>query len=574
MNPQPFSASEREGILELWLDTPGSEVNVFTEQAALQLERLLAGVDPSEQRAVVFRTRKPGSFINGASLMLANSVQRPEDLPRMTAPIHNAYRAVRALGVPTIAAIQGNCYGCGLEFTLHARYRVAERSFETHFYMTEIADYLLVPTFGSTQNLPRLVGLGAATDLLLWGERWSADQAWANGLVDACFEPAQFETRLATFVAQVTEASTPFDLSETAGNDDDEVRIRTRERIQRLPPLYRELYSDCFDLLERAALAEPNDAAYALEAAACGRSIVRPIAKAAVSFFFIRQLAKARSCGSKPDAAPQRVAIEGMPELERLLSARRVRDIEIVPPDPSSNDVLHLVPPGGRIDGRRSIVVALRPILGPVELGSGVMAYAPLLAQGIEIVEIAAPRVCAEQSRAVALLSRAGFHVIASTVDSKLVLDALLQSYFGPLEAFIARRGNAADVGRTLREFGFVREPRQLAAALPARRHELLNGASEGGVFRQELLDALLVELLDFALRSLDERTLSHATLVDLAARELIDFPLGLTSLCRYLDTTRTREVLARAATFRDLVSDAALERTTRYSEGSRSFYR
>ena len=65
--------------------------------------------------------------------------------------------------------MQGNCYGCGVELALRCDHRVAADSADTHFYMTEINDYLFVPIFEATMRLPLLLGLENATRLLREG---------------------------------------------------------------------------------------------------------------------------------------------------------------------------------------------------------------------------------------------------------------------------------------------------------------------------------------------------------------------------------------------------------------------
>src|SRR5256885_16657796 len=65
------TGSLRGGILYLTLDTRGSSVNDFTPAGALELEReLQAGLDAGA-RAAVLRSAQPGSFVNGAGLLLA-----------------------------------------------------------------------------------------------------------------------------------------------------------------------------------------------------------------------------------------------------------------------------------------------------------------------------------------------------------------------------------------------------------------------------------------------------------------------------------------------------------------------
>ena len=64
---------------------------------------------------------------------------------RVTAPVREAYRALRACPVPDDRRDRGNCYGCGVELSLQCRYRLACDDRDTRFYMTELADYLMIP---------------------------------------------------------------------------------------------------------------------------------------------------------------------------------------------------------------------------------------------------------------------------------------------------------------------------------------------------------------------------------------------------------------------------------------------
>lgn len=80
-----------------------------------------------------------------------------------------------------VAALHGTVYGGGLLVALACDWRVAEAG--TRFAMPEVGLGLL-PTFGGTQLLPRLVGVEAALRLIVDGEVWTAEQALEQGLVD------------------------------------------------------------------------------------------------------------------------------------------------------------------------------------------------------------------------------------------------------------------------------------------------------------------------------------------------------------------------------------------------------
>src|SRR5438552_3828746 len=179
----------RGGVLYLTLDTRGSSVNVFTPAVALELERELEAGLAAGARAVVLQSAKPGSFVNGVGLLLAASSHAQGAAMERAHILRRCYERLAAAPVPTIAAIEGNCYGCGLELALACDYRIARDSYDTHFYMPELRDYAFVPLFGATQRLPRLLGLRRAMEVLL-GERLDARRAARIGLIDR-LAPAQ-----------------------------------------------------------------------------------------------------------------------------------------------------------------------------------------------------------------------------------------------------------------------------------------------------------------------------------------------------------------------------------------------
>src|SRR5437868_10179425 len=163
----------RGGVLSLTLGTRGSSVNVFTPAVALELERELQAGLAAGARAVVLQSAKPGSFVNRVGLLLAASSHAQGAAMERAHALQRCYETLAAAPVPTIAAVEGNCYGCGLELALTCDYRVARDSYDTHFYMPELRDYAFIPLFGGTQRLPLLLGLRAGMQVLL-GERLDA----------------------------------------------------------------------------------------------------------------------------------------------------------------------------------------------------------------------------------------------------------------------------------------------------------------------------------------------------------------------------------------------------------------
>jgi enoyl-CoA hydratase/carnithine racemase len=601
-----LSTSLREGVLYVTLDTPACSVNIFTHAAALELLSILENLDPAA-RALVFRSAKPHSFVNGASLMLASAVSKPEDLPRLTAPIRRAYDALGALPIPTLAAVRGSCYGCGVELTLRCRFRVAGDSHDAQFYMTEVADYLLVPTFGSTQYLPHVLGLEAATDFLLWGERWSGSEALSRGLVSGCLPDSEFDfavERIATDLARRGESPLLRSSVPRAATDVRALGARTRERIRHLPPAYRGVYETCYSLMEQAALKRTLDAAgFQDEVMASGRSIMAPISKASVAFFFVRQLNEQVVTRGTEDQSTFRVACDTSAEpvrfLRQQLESRKIRGVsfaEFAGARADSATCSIMAYPQARAD-RTCFAFSADLELDEPESSAEVILYAPTWRRGTPFVEIASSTPSDKTATAFRLFAKAGVAAVVTQPRTGFVTNDLLCAFLRPQVAFVKSGGSPGELAATLSQLGFTRlpgdwlpgwdlsklarllhgggsSPESIGAiqaalgALPCAR------AADGAAPSGPVESAILVSLLSFARRALADGCAKHPSVLDVVAREVIDFPIGSTSLCRYLTVERARQLGERETEVAALVSDDELDALKDFIGQRRDFYR
>jgi enoyl-CoA hydratase len=94
--------------------------------------------------------------------------------------VQAVFTRLETLGVPVIAAVNGFALGGGCELALACTLRIAADT--ATFGQPEI-NLGLIPGYGGTQRLPRLIGRGWALELLLTGNRMSADEALRIGLV-------------------------------------------------------------------------------------------------------------------------------------------------------------------------------------------------------------------------------------------------------------------------------------------------------------------------------------------------------------------------------------------------------
>jgi enoyl-CoA hydratase len=96
--------------------------------------------------------------------------------------------AIGTLGKPVIAAVNGFALGGGCEVTLACTLRVASKN--AKFGQPEV-NLGIIPGYGGSQRLPRLVGKGRALEILLTGDMVSADEAYRIGLVNRVVEPLE-----------------------------------------------------------------------------------------------------------------------------------------------------------------------------------------------------------------------------------------------------------------------------------------------------------------------------------------------------------------------------------------------
>jgi 3-hydroxyacyl-CoA dehydrogenase / enoyl-CoA hydratase / 3-hydroxybutyryl-CoA epimerase len=171
------------GIAHLVMDDPKRRINVLDEPAIVDLEQALTTLERAgDVRGVVVRSGKPGSFVAGADVHAIATIterQRVRDIVRRA---HTVFERLARLPVPTVAAIDGVCLGGGTELALACDSRVCSEEPSTQIGLPEVLLGIL-PGFGGSTRLPRLIGLSNALDLILTGRALDARRAQRLGLV-------------------------------------------------------------------------------------------------------------------------------------------------------------------------------------------------------------------------------------------------------------------------------------------------------------------------------------------------------------------------------------------------------
>ena len=179
-----FHLQERDdGIAVLTFDLPEKKVNTLGRDVLTELGSIVhALTGRTDLRGLLFRSGKPGQFIAGADLgelaMLA--VASKEQAALAINLGMRLFGGVSDLPFPTVALIDGNSMGGGTELALAMDERLVSKEAHTKIALPEVK-IGLIPAWGGTQRLSRLVGLGAALEMITAGEPISAEKAVANG---------------------------------------------------------------------------------------------------------------------------------------------------------------------------------------------------------------------------------------------------------------------------------------------------------------------------------------------------------------------------------------------------------
>ncbi|MXV96669.1 MAG: fatty acid oxidation complex subunit alpha FadJ [Gemmatimonadetes bacterium] len=213
--PEPATGSSSEGLLfEIdpggiglaTFDDPARGQNVLTLEVMRTLEDVVteaeAAAADGSLRAVLFRSAKPGSFIAGADVNAIAAVDDPAEGTEAARQGQTLFGRIAALPVPTVAAIRGICLGGGTELALSCDYRVADDGDRTRIGLPEVLLGIL-PAWGGTTRLPRLVGLSAALDLMLTGKPARVSKARRIGLIDRVLPREQFEEQCLALVRRL-----------------------------------------------------------------------------------------------------------------------------------------------------------------------------------------------------------------------------------------------------------------------------------------------------------------------------------------------------------------------------------
>lgn len=203
LEKEPVLYHGEKGIARIILNRPEA-LNAMNKDVLQQLASLLDKARGDDAvKAVIITGTGEKAFSAGADIKFLNqaSLLEVRELAHIAVSVNNK---IETLGKVVVAALNGYALGGGLELAEACMLRVAVRHARLGHPEVRIG---AIAGFGGTTRLPRLIGKGRATELLLTGRLVTADEALQIGLVHRVVEPANLLSETESLVREILSQS-------------------------------------------------------------------------------------------------------------------------------------------------------------------------------------------------------------------------------------------------------------------------------------------------------------------------------------------------------------------------------
>jgi len=178
-------------------------LNTLSPQVFDELERSLIELDRhADVRCVVITGAGDRAFSAGADLTSFSDISKAFKVWQFSRRAEEVFSRLANFPKPTIAAINGHCFGGGLELAIACDFRIAAK--RAKLGQTEV-NIGLVPGAGGSQRLVRILGQPKAKELIFLGSRLSAQEAAAIGLVTKTVENEAFDSEVRSFAEKLAK---------------------------------------------------------------------------------------------------------------------------------------------------------------------------------------------------------------------------------------------------------------------------------------------------------------------------------------------------------------------------------
>jgi enoyl-CoA hydratase/carnithine racemase len=206
LSPKSFLYDVEDGVATITLNRP-KRINALTFEVYAELrDTFVALRDEKDVRAVVLRGEGPRGFCSGGDVediigaLFSYDMGGLLDFTRMTG---NLVHAIRTTRPPVIAALHNVVCGAGAVISLACDVRIAAPDARIAFLFPKVG--LSGADMGAAYLLPRIIGLGRATELLLTGEFVDAERAERIGLINRIVPGEELRSEAHAFAKSIAD---------------------------------------------------------------------------------------------------------------------------------------------------------------------------------------------------------------------------------------------------------------------------------------------------------------------------------------------------------------------------------
>lgn len=194
---------DKDGIANLLFDLPNEKINKFSPEVLKEFEQAIDEAAKNDKiKLMTISSGKKDVFVAGADLHSFEPVFKdPSQGAKIITEGHRVFNKLADLPFPTVALIDGACLGGGTEMALACTYRVVSDNPKTQIGLPEVT-LGIIPGWGGTQRMPKLVGLMDGLTMVLTGKPVKSDKAVKMKLADAIYAAEFFKTGAEGFVKQ------------------------------------------------------------------------------------------------------------------------------------------------------------------------------------------------------------------------------------------------------------------------------------------------------------------------------------------------------------------------------------
>ena len=283
-----------DGLCVLTFDRPNSAANIFDRQTLEELGACLDDIAP-QVRGLVLMSAKDAIFVAGADLHGIRKMSAVE-VASFIELGQTVFNKIAALRIPTVAAMHGAALGGGCEVALACDWRIASPDACTKIGLPETKLGIL-PAWGGSTRLPRLIGVPKALDIILGGKTLAPKHALKLGVINEVVPRAHLLRAARTWLAR---GKRPHSLAHSAPVNavvDAVIGRHVRHDVEAKTHGHYPAVKKAMEVVMQGASDWDEAASLKRERDAVGELLAEDSTRQLLNLFFLDERAKKRSSG-------------------------------------------------------------------------------------------------------------------------------------------------------------------------------------------------------------------------------------------------------------------------------------